>query len=180
MKAHFSLDKNASSVTIALPRKGRRRVEHDYEVEYRGRIIRCKTAEAMTRLVRVIAQEDRPKDDIPWNDHDFSEFTERIRIPQRRLLKILVESKSAWMTDSELRGTLTIRNNQALAGVLSGVSKVALALDIEPGRVYVTVTKYEKGKPFRLYRIAPAFRKIAQEHDWPSKEDLIGESEEDY
>lgn len=179
MPDKLSID-NASSVLIPLSSRNRKRMEHEYEIEVKGRIIRCKTAEAAARLLEVVAQGDRPKDDVPWNDHDFAEFTGRIRIFQRRLLKVLLDHKQVWMTDEELRGAMHVRGNQALAGFLSGISKVALALNIEPARVYVMQTKYERGKPVRFYRIGSAFKKIAQANEWPAADDLIAEDEDDY
>lgn len=176
---NLALD-NASCVVIPLSSRKKYCMEHEYEVEYKGRIVRCRTAEAMTRLLQVIAQEDRAKDDIPWNDHDFAEFTGRIRIFQRQLLKALLENIKVWMTDEELRSAMRVRDNRALAGLLSGISKVALALDIEPARVYVAQMKYEKSKPVRFYRIGSAFKKIAEAHGWPAKEDLVADEEDDY
>jgi hypothetical protein len=147
-------------------------MQHEYEIEYKGRTIKCRTAEAMTRLLRLIETEDTAKEYIPWSLHDFLEFTGRIQISQRKLLARLIELGSAWLTDERLRNDLYLGGNQALAGVLSGVSKVAMALDIEPQRVYMSRTRYAGGKPQRMYRIAPAFLRIAVENSWPGENDL--------
>jgi len=173
---------NASSVHVPCgpgryTRRGRK-MEHTYEVPYKGRMVRCKTAEAAARLLRALDDEDRRKEEIPWSAHDFDEFTQRIRTFQRRVLNRLLEFGGAWLTDKKLREDLYISNNRILAGILSGISKVALAMDIEPQRAYLSRTRYERGKPVHLYRIAPAFLRAAKEHDWPEKSDLQFEDDE--
>lgn len=171
-RGHIPLD-NASSVMIPFRRRGkRRRMQSDYEIEYKGRVIRCKTVEAATRILRALEEEDQRREERPWDADEFVRFTKRIRIPQRRVLKYLLDWSKMLIADSKLRQDLGIRNNQALAGVLSGLSKVALALRIEPERVYLQKTRFEKGKPSRYYTIAPVFMRAAQERGWPKDEDL--------
>jgi hypothetical protein len=148
-------------------------MEHEYEIEYRGRIIRCKTAEAAARILRVIEEQDTNRDRIPWSLHDFTEFTERIQWQQRKLLaKLLEYGSTSWVSSEKLRDILGVSGNQALAGVLSGITKVAMALDIEPERVYMQTTRFSQGKPQRFYRVASGFLRAAAEHEWPSTEDL--------
>jgi hypothetical protein len=159
---------NTSSVPIVL-----REMEHEYEIEYKGRIVRCKTADAAARLLAVLEQEDVSKDTMPWTPNDFTEFTERIQKRQRKLLaKLLEYGSTTWLSAEKLCELMNIRGNQALAGVLSGVTKVALSLDIAPERVYLQTTRFKEGKPYRLYRVASGFLRAAAEHEWPSKADL--------
>ncbi len=159
---------NASSVPVVLFE-----MEHEYEIEYKGRIVRCKTADAAARLLAVLEQEDMSKDTMPWTPNDFTEFTERIQRRQRKLLaKLLEYGSTTWLSAEKLCDLISDRGNQALAGVLSGVTKVALSLDIDPKRVYLQTTRFKEGKPYRLYRVASGFLRAAAEHEWPSKIDL--------
>lgn len=159
---------NTSSVPVVLFE-----MEHEYEIEYKGRIVRCKTADAAARLLAVLEQEDVSKDTMPWTPNDFTKFTERIQLRQRKLLaKLLEYGSTTWLSAEKLCDLMSVRGNQALAGVLSGVTKVALSLDIDPKRVYLQTTRFKEGKPYRLYRIASGFLRAAAEHEWPSKTDL--------
>jgi hypothetical protein len=162
---------NTSSVSVALSNQGAV-MEHEYEIEYKGRIIRCKTAEAATRLLHVIEQEDVAKDALPWTPHDFTEFTTRIQWRQRRLLaKLLEHGSTTWLSSEKTRSFAHVSGNQALAGVLSGITKVAMSLDIAPERVYLRTTRFKQGKPEHYYRVASGFLRAAAEHDWPSGDD---------
>jgi hypothetical protein len=149
-------------------------LRHDYEIEYRGRVIRCRTERALARALHVLDAEPETNDKR-WTVEEFSIFTDRIRVTQRKLLQALLEYGTAWLSDDRLRVVLGVANNQALAGVLSGISKTALALDIEPARVYVSRTQYKSGKPGRWYRIASGFLRTAAKRTWPKESDLTDE-----
>jgi hypothetical protein len=148
-------------------------MQHDYEIEYRGRIIRCRTAEAANRILGILEQQDTMKDDLGWNDRDFTAFTNRIQLQQRKLLaKLLEYGTTTLVQDVKLREHLDITNNQALAGILSGITKVALALNIEPKCVYSQRTRFRKGKPERFYQIGSGFLRAASTCGWPTADDL--------
>ena len=168
----ISLD-NASSVPVVFHQDtGAEAMEHEYEVEYKGRIVRCKTADAAAQLLHVLEQQDDDKDVLPWSPHDFTEFTDRIQWQQRRLLKHLLNYGGGSLSSKKLRELMDIVGNQSLAGVLSGVTKVAMSLDIAPERVYLKTTKFTQGKPEQFYRVASGFLWAAKEHEWPSDRDL--------
>jgi hypothetical protein len=146
-------------------------VLYDYQFEYKGRIIRCRTERALVRALNLIEADDN-QSDTPWSLREFTDFTNRIRTPQRRLLKKLLEFGPTMLTDEKLREDLGIANNQALAGVLSGISKTALAMDLEPAKVYLNRIRYRNGRPVHTYRIASGFLRTAKKLGWPKKEDL--------
>jgi hypothetical protein len=162
---------NASSVLIALVRIGVFYVAHDFEIEYKGRIIRCRTDSALARALNLVDPNEK-RGDATWTTKEFLEFTGRLRPAQRRLLARLLEFGPALLTDEKLRTDLGIAGNQALAGVLSGISKSALALNLEPAKVYVSQRRYRKGKPLRAYKIASGFLRAAKKLGWPKNEDL--------
>jgi hypothetical protein len=73
--------------------------------------------------------------------------------------------------DKELRDSLRIVSNQALAGILSGAIKVAQAMEIDRRKVYARRTEYKVGSPVREYRIAEGFKSAALDNDWPADKD---------
>lgn len=145
-----------------------------YEIEYRGKIIRCRSAADADRLLTRLEDTGKlSRDDTPWSKEEFSSFTARIRYQQRVVLsKLLNYGTTAWLVDSKLRSDLGIADNKVLAGVLSGISKVALMFDIDPRRVYTQKTVYQRAKPHRLYQVTSGFLQAATKHKWPSPEDL--------
>jgi hypothetical protein len=162
---------NASSVLIPLRRYGQSSLAHNYEIEYKGKIIRCRTESALVRALGVL-EADENRSAALWSAEEFTDFTNRIRTPQRRLLGKLLECGPAMLMDEKLRADLGISNNQALAGVLSGISKTALAMDLDPTNVYLSRTRYRNGKPIHAYRIASEFLRAAKKLGWPKEEDL--------
>ena len=141
---------------------------HPYEIEYRGKIIRCRDLQTMkAALVELDGSNS------PWTAEEFKNFTMRVHVPQRRLLaKLLEYGTTAWLEDLRLRADLDIPDNKSLAGTLSGISKVALMFNIDPRRVYTQKTVYQQSKPRRLYQISSAFLRAAAKYNWPSKQDL--------
>jgi len=181
-RAKISLLTNTSSVPIVLSKGKRRRRKmagkKPYDVEYKGVTIHCATAEEAADVARLLAAEPDNPQFVPWRIDEFTEFVDRIQISQRRLLATLLKRKGQSTKDYDLCGALGLASNQALAGVLSGITKIAKAMDIEPGRIYVQRTEYNQGLPERRYYITTAFLKAAQDADWPSLNDLKEPDEE--
>jgi hypothetical protein len=144
-----------------------------YEVEYKGVTIRCDTPQNAVEVARLLGGEPDHPHHAAWRVDEFTEFVDRIQVWQRRLLNILIKAQCQPVKDSQLCSALPASNNQALAGVLSGITKVAKAMEIEPSRIYYQRTEDKQGSPERRYYITPAFMKAAQDADWPSKDDLI-------
>ena len=168
---------NASSVMIPFKRrnrKGRGMVSGDgkFAVEFKGVTIRCQTPEDAVRVARQLGQGIDSPEYQPWQVHEFVDFVTRLQILQRRFLAFLLERQRGPVTDSEIRTEFSLADNRVLAGVLSGVTKVAMALDIDAKRVYQMETKYSNGKPIRNYRLTYAFKQAAKDNDWPDKKDL--------
>ena len=143
-----------------------------YEVEYKGVVIRCETPEEAAQLARMLGGEPDNPLVQEWRPDEFLEFVNRIQLTQRRLLAALLDAKGQSLKDFELCGRLGLSSNQALAGVLSGVTKVAKALDMDPKRIYIQHTTYSQGLPERRYWVSSAFQKAAMDADWPSHTDL--------
>jgi hypothetical protein len=143
-----------------------------YEIEYHGKTIRCRTVDDMQQALATLERSRVVREDMPWTGEEFTRFTGRIQLQQRRFLAALLQSGPAWMEAAELRGLLDIPDNKVLAGMLSGIAKVALIFAIEPRRVYTQDTRHRHGKPYRVYRINSEFQRTAATHSWPAKSDL--------
>src|SRR5271166_3946551 len=122
-------------------------MQHIYEIEVNGHKVKCKTAEAAARLLRELGKGERSLAILPWSVHDFDDFTGRIGFFQRLALAGLLKAPNGeGLTDEELRNASRAMDNRVLSGILSGISKVALRLDIEPERVYRQVVTYRESK----------------------------------
>lgn len=149
-----------------------------YEVEYKGVTIRCDTSQEAVEVARLLGGEPDHPHYALWRMDEFTEFVERIQFAQRRLLSLLMKAKCQPVKDAQLCSMMDLSGNQALAGILSGVTKIAKAMDIEPSRIYYQRTEYNQGSPERKYYITPAFLKVAEDAGWPSVSDLVEKDED--
>ncbi len=106
-----------------------------------------------------------PPDESVWTPDIFRRFIERLGPAQKAALEGLILHRS--LSDEALRDVVGARNNQALAGVLSGISKQALRCGIGPRAVFITDTIRSAGTRRNTYEIAPTFLDMARSLDWP-------------
>lgn len=118
----------------------------------------------MAKLRAFVAEEA----DTPWTPEVFLSFLGRLGGPQQKALATLVLRHR--LADAELRRVLGVTNNQALAGVLSGISKQAAALDIPARAIFSFENIRNAGKRRSTYAIADKFLQIASEMNWPGPE----------
>jgi hypothetical protein len=102
----------------------------------------------------------------PWTPEVFLRLIERLGVPQKAALSLLVTRHH--VTDEELREALKVPGNQALAGVLSGISKQAAALNIPARAIFSLENLRNAGKRRSTYTIADKFLQIASDMNWPS------------
>jgi hypothetical protein len=100
-----------------------------------------------------------------WTPDRFISFIDRLRKPQKVVLAELVSRRQA--TDEELRNVAGVSGNQALAGVLSGISKQAAALNIPARSIFSFENLRIAGKRQSKYSIADKFLQIATDMNWP-------------
>lgn len=101
----------------------------------------------------------------PWTPNVFLGFIDRIGKTQQEVLKLLVSFRH--VTDEELRACIKVPGNQALAGVLSGISKQAAALGIPARDIFSFENLRNAGKRRSTYKVAPKFAEIASQMNWP-------------
>ncbi|MFZ0914327.1 MAG: hypothetical protein WBQ76_02925 [Candidatus Korobacteraceae bacterium] len=146
--------------------------EAPYEVEIRGVTVRCYTLEDAAKIIREFSAQGEFPQYQKWQPHEFLDFVNRIQVLQRQLLATLLKTRYGVATDEELRKVLGIASNQALAGVLSGITKVAQLMEIDRSKIYSQRTEYKQGSPVRWYRLSEGFKSAAVDNDWPTDKDL--------
>ncbi len=102
-----------------------------------------------------------------WTRESFWKFLENIGDPQKRVLSLLVRNRK--QSDGLLRKALKIDSNQALAGVLSGISKQAGILNISARAVYLVEDERRGGELQKTYVIADDFLHMCEEMNWPEE-----------
>ncbi|HEV3481420.1 MAG TPA: hypothetical protein VGR97_03740 [Candidatus Acidoferrales bacterium] len=159
--------KTLSSVMIRIP--------------YKGHVVECSTpAEAIEILKHIDADNQRARtgDNLygfiasladstksAWTRTVFWEFLESLGEAQTHVLTLLVRKQK--VTDEELRKALKVESNQALAGVLSGISKQAGALNIPARSVFTVEDERKGGELTKTYAVAWDFLRMAKEMNWP-------------
>jgi len=141
-----------------------------YEFKIEGVDIVCNSAASAARLIHALRKGPMPPHLEKWELHDFEQFTGKLQHFPKKLLEFLLTVRTA--TDEQIRQHMNLSSNRVLAGILSGVSKVALSLGLDPQMVYTQTTKYVKSKPQRIYQISEGFYTAAKRSDWPSEEEL--------
>jgi hypothetical protein len=103
--------------------------------------------------------------ETPWTPDTFVRFVDRLGAPQQAALAELVRRHH--VTDEELRKVVKVADNQALAGVLSGISKQAAALDIPARAIFSFENFRNAGKRRSTYAVSDKFVRIAADMNWP-------------
>lgn len=117
----------------------------------------------MERFQKELSSYDERK--FAWTPDYFQALVSRLGEPQKLALALLVAKRS--VSDEDLRNALKVPGNQALAGVLSGISKQAAALNI-PARAIFDFENFRVGGKRRSdYLVVDEFRQIAADMNWP-------------
>ncbi len=104
----------------------------------------------------------------PWTPELFMSFIDRLGKTQREALGLLVSFNH--VSDEELRACIKVTGNQALGGILSGISKQAAALGIEARQVFSFENFRNADRRRSTYTVARGFRDIAARQNWPNPE----------
>jgi hypothetical protein len=99
-----------------------------------------------------------------WNNRLFWKFVDSLGERQKEVLQVLRSTSK--ISDADLRKALGVQSNQQLAGILSGISKQAAALDIPARSVYKIENEFKSGETQKFYKIAGEFRWIATRNNW--------------
>jgi hypothetical protein len=100
-----------------------------------------------------------------WSKDSFWKFVESLGELQVKVLSYLLRNKKA--SDEEIRKLLKVDGNQALAGVLSGISKQAANHGVSARAVYTVEDERKGGDLFKTYAISNDFAFVASQMNWP-------------
>jgi len=164
------------------------------KIPYKDKYIECSTLEEATGVLRHLVEDEIKRKQIvlrtsylpkgyvdeflqeqdglyesivasAWTRESFCRFIESIGELQKQVLSLLVSNRE--QSDDALRKALKMNSNQALAGVLSGISKQAGILDISPRAVY-TMKDERRGRVLhKTYVVADDFLQMCHEMNWP-------------
>jgi hypothetical protein len=168
------------------------------KIPFKDKVIECDTVEEAERMLEILRRQDTAEGGTParpeadkqhelevlsgnwtssvkrfldplkgWTPQLFHSLIERLGADQLTILGILVTQGRA--TDVELRTALKVDKNQALAGVISGISKQAAALDIVARAVFGIENHRRAGELTKIYFAAEEFRRMARSMNWPSQ-----------
>lgn len=142
--------------------QSRRRARKEEVEEFMRRKI-AQGSEYMKEAKALFGSYDESK--FAWTHDHFEALINRLGNAQKVALALLVNRRN--ITDEELRNALDVESNQALAGVLSGISKQAIALFIPPRAIFDFENIRVGGKRRSDYLVVDEFLKIAAEMNWP-------------
>jgi len=137
-----------------------------FKITYRGLQVECDTIDEINRLAeelestkaREARKARRATKNQPINTTLFQQeesirtLVHELKTNQR---KLLAEVSKAEKSDTELREILELENNKALAGVLSGISKLAKRLGMEHAPIDARMTRSRSGGREYRYSIRP-------------------------
>jgi len=140
------------------------------KIPFRDSFIECDTWEEAERILGGMGEflpGNRLRSYGPWTDQLLDTFLHRLGPDQKAILRILVDKKR--VTADELRVAIAVKNNQALAGVISGISKQAAALGIGARDVFGIENRRRSGVLSKSFFVSDEFLKVAKAVGWPNR-----------
>jgi len=138
------------------------------EFEHRGRKYRVDTpreaAELQALLERQDSERGRERSSL-WSADKTLEFINGLGEAQREFLTVL--SHSGNVASETMLDALRLPSAVALAGVISGLSKQARKLEVNPHDLYVVEVEWNGKKKARSFRMLESFRDSLIELGWP-------------
>jgi hypothetical protein len=154
------------------------------EFKHNGRIWRCDTAEEAIGLRNQLEQDDEAEyasggdpsiiEEVVWTADIFTELLNGSGTLQKKLLKFLYEKTDSsfghvGVDSAEIVKALKIDSEEALAGVLSGLSKNLKRIGRQPSELYSVDVQWLKDGKVRKFRLKQGFRWAATQLGWPEK-----------
>jgi hypothetical protein len=166
MKQNFGLDKYLEVLYHALRYRRCRLVA--IEFEHRGKTYRADTPKEAADLRVLLEKQDashgRERLGM-WAADVTLEFLDGLGDKQSAFLSALAQGGNI---DSEtMVEALGLDSEVALAGVISGLSKQARKMNINPHDLYVVEVEWNGKKKARSFRILDDFRESLTELGWP-------------
>jgi hypothetical protein len=138
--------------------------------------IECDTPEEAVALARTMTTNDGlageflpngPLRHGPWTAKRLDTLLEHLGSDQKLILSTLITQTRA--TADDLRKIVGVDTNQALAGILSGISKQSAALGISARNVFGIENSRRAGVLSKSFFISEDLQKIAISVGWPRR-----------
>jgi hypothetical protein len=154
------------------------------EFKHNGRLWRADTAEEAIRLRNQLEKEDEAEyasgsapsvvEEEVWTSDTFTELLRGSGVLQKNLLKFLYEKGertfgTVGVDSSEIVMALNLDSEEALAGVLSGLSKNLKRVGRQPSELYSVDVQWLKEGKIRRFTLKYGFRWAATQLGWPEK-----------
>lgn len=138
------------------------------EFEHRGKKYRADTAKEAIDLQRLLEKQEFDQGAQPirhWPVDTALEFLESLGEKQRTFLSVLADGSS--VESETVIHILGLDSEIALAGVLSGLSKQAKKMNINPHNIYFVEVSWSGKTKTRHFRMMRDFLEAITELNWP-------------
>jgi hypothetical protein len=138
------------------------------EFEHRGKKYRADTAREAAELQALLDSQDEHRGRTrlkAWSADVTLEFLNSLGEMQKGFLSVL--SQGSNVPSETMVEALRLDSEIALAGVISGLSKQARKLNINPHDLYVVESHWSGKQRERSFRILDDFRESLSELGWP-------------
>ena len=149
------------------------------EFMHNGKLWRADTKEEAISLRRTLEMEDRiatesgEEIDVVqenvWTPDMAMDLLKRAGQLQKEFLRTLYDGDGAEISSDKIIKKLSLRSEEAFAGVLSGLSKQLKKLGVKPWNLYDTRVEWDGKVKNRSFQLKSDFRWIATEIGWPEK-----------
>jgi hypothetical protein len=163
---HFGLDNTLRNLYYTLRLK--RRLLVAIEFEHGGKKYRADTAKEALDLQRLLEKEESDQGAQPlrhWPVDVALEFVQSLGELQRKFLGTL--SQGASVSSEAIVKALGLDSEIALAGVLSGLSKQAKKMNVNPHNIYYVNVDWVGKTKERYFRLMRDFHEALIELNWP-------------
>jgi hypothetical protein len=155
------------------------------EFKYNGQVWRADTPEEAIRLRNELRENNQvlidcgqvpvAEEEIIWTSDAVVELLNGSGNLQKNFLKFLYEQGDDFqhinvpVNSGEIVKALKINSEEALAGVLSGLSKHLKKIGRQPSDLYVVSVQWTTDGKIRRFKLKPEFRWAATQLGWPDK-----------
>ena len=165
-KTNFALDRALRYMYDTVRYRGCRLVAIHFE--HRGKVYHADTAKEAAELQALLNRQDAEQGRErlrPWSADMTLEFLDGLGEMQKAFLAVLAQGAN--VPSGEMVRALRLESEVVLAGVISGLSKQARKLNINPHDLYVVEVEWNGKKKERSFRITNDFHESLTELGWP-------------
>jgi hypothetical protein len=141
-----------------------------FKVVFKGVEIQCETADDAIQIAHRLADPNGGGAGFIFSQTSggslevsrYRELVSSLNASQKKFLSLLVDNPHG-KTDHSLRQELSLEDNKALGGMLSGISKLARKVGVSLDTMWTSGKKKVGNETMREFRVQPEFKKISGE-----------------